>query len=174
MTTNLYLRLNNLFPSDQDIVNVKKFKENKSFPASIDTPRKRAAFEKKYKDFNLSKDRRNLLYIPLNLQVVPKLYKKLILQKEYKKNFGSGTINFYKSIREKYLNIKRSDVAEFIKKQPIPQLTDVFKHRTNKPIVADFPNQIWCIDLIEMQSFETKNRGYNSYLYYEGNKTVVL
>lgn len=160
MTTNLYLRLNNLFPSDQDIVNVKKFKENKSFPASIDTPRKRAAFEKKYKDFNLSKDRRNLLYIPLNLQVVPKLYKKLILQKEYKNNFGSGTINFYKSIREKYLNIKRSDVAEFIKKQPIPQLTDVFKHRTNKPIVADFPNQIWCIDLIEMQSFETKNRGY--------------
>ena len=84
MTTNLYLRLNNLFPSDQDIVNVKKFRENKSFPASIDTPRKQAAFEKKYKDFNLSKDENNLIYTPLNLQVVAKIYIGMILKKEYK------------------------------------------------------------------------------------------
>jgi len=39
-------------------------------------------------------------------------------------------------------------------------MTDVFKHRTNKPIVADFPNQIWCLDLIDMSMYETKNRGF--------------
>ena len=159
MTTN-YNRLNNLFPNDQDIMDVKKYKENKTFPSEIDTPRKRAAFEKKYKDFDLSKDRRNLLYIPQNLQVVPKLYKKLILKKEYERSFGSGIVAFYKTIREKYINIKRSDVSAFIHKQQIPQLTDVFKHRTNKPIVSSYPNQIWCIDLIDMSMYETKNRGF--------------
>ena len=82
------------------------------------------------------------------------------MEKEYKNSFGSGIVIFYKTIREKYINIKRSDVSAFIKTQQIPQLTDVFKHRTNKPIVADFPNQIWCLDLIDMAMYETKNKGF--------------
>jgi hypothetical protein len=83
----------------------------------------------------------------------------MILKKEYKVSFGSGIVNFYKTIREKYLNIKRIDVSAFIKGQQIPQLTDIMKHRTNKPIVADFPNQIWCIDLIDMSMYK-KNKGF--------------
>ena len=160
MTTNLFLRLNNLFPTDTEITDVKIFKSSKRFPASIDTPKKEAAFEKKYKDFDLSPDKQYLMYMPLNLQVVPKIYINLVLKKEYKNNFGAGTTAFYKSLREKYLNIKRDNVAAFIKKQTIPQITDIFKHRTNKPIVADYPNQIWCIDLVDMQTYETKNRGF--------------
>ena len=146
MTTNLYLRLNNLFPSDMDIVAVKKFKRTSIYPAAADTPEKRLAFQKKYKDFDIKGE--NVFYTPKNLQVVPKIYKKQTLKKEYKKIFGSGSRNFYKTIREKYLKIKRSDVLEFMKTQKIPQLTDNFKHRTNKPIVSQYPNQIWCIDLI--------------------------
>ena len=157
MTTNLYLRLNNLFPSDMDIVNVKKFKRTSTYPAAADTPEKRLAFQKKYKDFDIKGE--NLFYTPKNLQVVPKIYKKQTLKKEYKKSFGSGSRNFYKTIREKYLNIKRSDVSEFMKTQEIPQLTDNFKHRTNKPIVSQFPNQIWCIDLIEIKTYP-KNKGF--------------
>ena len=157
MTTNLYLRLNNLFPSDMDIVAVKKFKRTSIYPAAADTPKKRLAFQKKYKDFDIKGE--NLFYTPKNLQVVPKIYKKQTLKKEYKKSFGSGARNFYKTIREKYLNIKRSDVTEFMKTQEIPQLTDNFKHRTNKPIVSQYPNQIWCIDLIEIKTYP-KNKGF--------------
>ena len=157
MTTNLYLRLNNLFPSDMDIVIVKKFKRTSMYPAAADTPEKRLAFQKKYKDFDVNGE--HLFYTPKNLQVVPTIYKKVTLKKEYAKSFGSGARNFYKTIREKYLNIKRSDVTEFMRSQTIPQLTDVFKHRTNKPIVSQFPNQIWCIDLIDIATYP-KNKGF--------------
>ena len=105
-----YLQLNNLFPSDMDIIAVKKYKRTGQFPVSADTDKKRNAFKTKYQFFDMSKDGQHLIYTPTNLQVVPKVYKKLILTKEYKNSFGSGSRNFYKTIREKYLNIKRSDV----------------------------------------------------------------
>jgi len=157
MTTN-YLRLNNLFPSDMDIIAVKKFKRNGTYPLSADSPAKQTAFQKKYKDFDLIGQ--YLVYTPKNLQVVPKIYIKSTLKKEYKNSFGSGARNFYKTVREKYLNIKRSDVSDFLKTQKIPQLTDVFKHRTNKPILANYPNEIWCCDLIDMTTVYQNNKGF--------------
>jgi hypothetical protein len=108
MTTNLYLRLNNLFPTDQLYRDVKNFKKKNTFPKDVVTESKKKAFEKKYKDFNLSKDENNLIYTPLNLQVVAKMYIGMILKKEYKNSFGAGVVAFYKTIRQKYLNIKRS------------------------------------------------------------------
>ena len=155
-----YNRLNNLFPTDEDINNVKSFRENKVYPESVNTAAKQRRFENKYTGFDISPDGQNLLYTPLNLTVVPRTDLEKTLEKEYKISFGSGITNFYKTIREKYINIKRSDVSAFIKTQQIPQLTDIFKHRTNKPIVADYPNQIWCLDLIDMSMYETKNRGF--------------
>ena len=155
-----YLRLNNLFPSDMDIIAVKKYKRTGVFPASADTERKRNAFKAKYQFFELSKNGQNLMYTPTNLQVVSKISRKMILTKEYKNSFGSGSRNFYRTIREKYLNIKRSDVQEFMKAQTVNQLTDGFKHRTNKPIVAKYPNEIWCIDLIEINNYP-KNKGFD-------------
>ena len=155
-----YNRLNNLFPTDEDIINVKRFKENKTYPEVVNTAAKQRRFETKYAGFDISPDGQNLLYTPQNLTVVPRTDLEKTLEKEYKISFGSGVVNFYKTIREKYINIKRSDVSAFIKQQQIPQLTDVFKHRTNKPIVADFPNQIWCLDLIDMAMYETKNKGF--------------
>eukprot|EP01041_Mallomonas_annulata_P012316 gene12316-25904_t len=156
-----YNRLNNLFPNDQNISDVKTFRENKTYPDAVNTLSKQRRFETKYAGFDISPDGQNLLYTPLNLTVVPKTDLQKTLEKEYKNSFGSGIVNFYKTIREKYINIKRSDVSAFIKQQQIPQLTDVFKHRTNKPIVASYPNEIWCIDLIDMSKlYETKNRGF--------------
>ena len=155
-----YNRLNNLFPTDEDINNVKSFRENKVYPESVNTAAKQRRFENKYTGFDISPDGQNLLYTPLNLTVVPRTDLEKTLEKEYKISFGSGIVNFYKTIREKYINIKRSDVSAFIKTQQIPQLTDVFKHRTNKPIVASYPNEIWCLDLIDMSMYETKNRGF--------------
>ena len=158
MSTNLYLRLNNLFPTDRIYRDVKNFKKNKTYPKEVDTESKKKAFEKKYTDFDLSRDGRNLFYTPLNLQVIAKMYIGMILKKEYKSSFGAGVVAFYKTIREKYLNIKRADVSDFIKKQPIRQMTDVFKFRTNKPIISKFPNQLWCIDLIDVKSYKSQNK----------------
>lgn len=155
-----YNRLNNLFPNDEDINNVKSFRQDKVYPDTVNTPAKQRAFETKYTGFDISPDGQNLLYTPLNLIVVPKTDLQKTLEKEYKNSFGSGIVIFYKTIREKYINIKRTDVSAFIKQQQIPQLTDVFKHRTNKPIVASYPNEIWCLDLIDMSMYKTKNRGF--------------
>jgi hypothetical protein len=46
-----------------------------------------------------------------------------------------------------------------MKTQDVPKLTDIIKHRTNKPILAKFQNQIWCVDLIEINNYP-KNRGF--------------
>ena len=61
MTTN-YLQLNNLFPSDMDIIAVKKYKRTGVFPVSADTDRKRNAFKTKYQFFDMSKDGQHLMY----------------------------------------------------------------------------------------------------------------
>ena len=160
MTTNLYLKLNNLFPTEKLLNEVKLYKLKNLFPNDVNTEAKKATYDKKYKDVFLSTDKKNLIYKPLNLQVVPKININKVLKKEYKTNFGAGIVAFYKTIREKYLNIKRSDVSAFIKRQPIPQMTSIFKHRTNKPIISKFPNQLWAVDLIELQYYKTKNRNY--------------
>ena len=160
MSTNLYLKLNNFFPTDEIINQVKAFKKKPIYPDDVDTEQKRKTFLKKYKDFDLSKNKRSLIYTPLNLEVVPRSNLIKVLTKEYKSVFGAGIVAFYKTIREKYLNIKRADVSDFVKNQPIPQMTDVFRNRTNKPIIAQFPNQLWCIDLIDLKNYATKNKNY--------------
>ena len=47
-----------------------------------------------------------------------------------------------------------------MKTQKIKDLTDVMRHRTNKPILAKFPNEIWCLDLIHMTNAYPKNNGF--------------
>ena len=64
-----YNRLNNLFPTDEDINNVKSFRENKVYPESVNTAAKQRRFENKYTGFDISPDGQNLLYTPLNLTV---------------------------------------------------------------------------------------------------------
>jgi hypothetical protein len=143
-----------------DIIAVKKFLRNGTFPVSADTPEKQTKFRKKYEHFELNGQHLVYKFSLANLQVVPRIYVQTTLKNEYKKSFGAGARNFYKTIREKYLNIKRSDVTEFMKTQKIKDLTDIMKHRTNKPILAKYPNEIWCCDLIEMTSVYPKNAGF--------------
>jgi hypothetical protein len=94
-------KIKQFFQSDLDIIAVKKYKRTGEFPVSADTDRKRNAFKAKYQFFDISKDGQNLMYTPTNLQVVSKISRKMILTKEYKNSFGSGSRNFYKTIREK-------------------------------------------------------------------------
>ena len=40
-----------------------------------------------------------------------------------------------------------------LKKQMNYQMTRPISKRINKPIVADYPNQLWCIDLIDLNLY---------------------
>ena len=52
-----YNRLNNLFLNDDDINNVKSFRENKVYPEAANTPAKQRAFENKYALTSLPTDK---------------------------------------------------------------------------------------------------------------------
>lgn len=159
MSTYLYNKLNLYFEKDADINKVIKYKKTDTYPNDIDTVEKQKHFKGKFKDFNVVDNK--LVYEPKNLIVVTKRSLNKILKEEYKHTFGSGIVNFYKTIRSKYLNVKRSDVEEFLKHQVPNQLAGDFKHRTKKPIVSMFPNQVWCMDCINLNRYGTKNKGYN-------------
>jgi hypothetical protein len=159
MTTYLYTKLNQYFERDADINKVIRYIKNGTFPSDVDTKIKENKFKRKFKSFKVIDNK--LIYEPKNLTVIPKRSTNKTLKDEYKENFGSGIVNFYKTIRSKYLNIKREDVEEFIKKQVNNQLIGDFKHRTNKPIVSMYPNQVWCLDCIDVEKYGTRNRNNN-------------
>ena len=159
MTTYLYSKLNQYFVRDADINKVIRFKKDNIYPNDLETDKDRNTFRKKYKDFKVENNK--LVYEPKDLIVVPKRSISRTLRDEYNKTFGAGIVNFYKTIRSKYLNIRREDVQIFIRRQVPQQLTGDFKHRTNKPIVSIYPNQLWCLDCIYVSRFGTRNKNFN-------------
>lgn len=158
-STYLYSKLNQYFETDIDINKCIRFKIDNIFPQEIDTEIKKKKYRNKYKKFIVVNNK--LVYEPNNLIVVPKRSINKTLKDEYKNIFGAGVVNFYKTIRTKYLNINRDDVNKFIKKQIPLQLTGDFTHRINKPIVSLFPNQLWCIDCLDISRYGTKNKNFN-------------
>jgi transposase InsO family protein len=158
----LYNTLNNLFPTDEMIKNVKHFVKTKELPKDITTKQKRERFYEKYKDFSINKEE-YLVFKPLKLIVIPKHETAETLKRVYKKDdsgIGKAVQTLYQFVRENYMNITRRQVQEFVKKQTNYQLTKDFAHRINKPIVGKYPNQIFCMDLIDMNSYKDTNRGY--------------
>ena len=158
-TTYLYTKLNQYFEKDSDINAVIRYLNNKTYPNDVETMEDRSKFRKKFKKFKVVDNK--LIYEPKNLIVIQKRSVNKTLKTEYKNNFGSGIVNFYKTIRTKYLNIKRDDVETFIKKQVNKQLVSNFTHRINKPILSNYTNQIWCLDLIDVETYGTRNKNYN-------------
>jgi len=116
---------------------------------------------KTYIDFQLNTDD-DLVYVPLNLIVIPKSEIEQELTKLYNDDvnmLGKGIKNVYKYISSKYINITRDDVAEFLSKQKDFQMTRNIKKVVNKPIVERKPNNRWQIDLIDMTKYENYNYG---------------
>lgn len=159
MTTYFYNKFNQYFQSDDRINQVIQFKKHNTYPDDVDTVSKQNSFRRKFKDFTLQNNK--LLYQPKNLIVIFRRNINKTLRDEYKDIFGLGINNFYKTIRNKYLNITREDVEKFIKKQVPNQLTGDFRHRINKPIVSLYPNEIWCLDCIDLSRYGRKNRNNN-------------
>jgi hypothetical protein len=154
-------RLNNLFPTDETIDMVKEYIRTKLIPPEIKSS---YHFQKKYKHFKLNNDG-ELLYEPLKLVVVKKANIEGILANLYKNDknaLGKGIVNFYKYVCSKYINIKRKDIQEFLKKQPNYQMNKRITHRVNKPIIAKAPNSLWCVDLIDLAKYS----GHNNFFKY--------
>ena len=157
----LYLKLNNYGFSDKSISDVKNYLDNKTLPISLNTSQKRTRFIEKWsKDWEMRNGK--LIYKPLNLTVISDGERNTVLKTIYediKQGVGQGIDLFYKRIRDKYLNIRRSDVSDFLKKQKVYQITRPQNHIINKPILALSPNERYGIDCINMVSYASSNGG---------------
>jgi hypothetical protein len=96
------------------------------------------------------------------LIVVPDDERDMVLKKMYEditQGVGQGIDLFYARVRDKYLNIRRSDVSAFLKSQKVYQITKSQNHTTNKPIMSSSPNERYGIDCINMVSCASANGG---------------
>ena len=156
---NLILKLNNYGYSQQVVDEVQEYKTSGQIPEHIKGKKR---YVEKWKPFFVKDN--HLIYRPLELTVIiDPVEKNEVMQKIYdndRTGVGSGIVQFYHTVRRKYLNIFRNEVAEFLKRQKNYQLSRNTRHVINKPILADRPNSRWAIDLIDMQRYESKNRGY--------------
>lgn len=148
-------RLNNLFPDDETIDLVKELKRTGKVPDGIEHPVK---FKRKYREFTLVGDD----LVGDGRTVAKGTDKEETLKNLYDSphGVGKGVINFYKLITNKYINITRDDAREFLKRQANYQMTRSITHRTNKPIVAEAPNLIWAIDLVDVSNYKGNNEQF--------------
>jgi hypothetical protein len=160
----IYLKLNNYGFSDKSISDVKTYLATQALPVSLNTSQKRTRFIQKWsKDWRI--DQGKLIYTPLNLTVVSDGERDTVLKGIYediKTGVGQGIDLFYKRVRDKYLNIRRSDVSAFLKSQKVYQITRPQNHIINKPILALSPNNRWGIDCINLVSYASSNGGIDA------------
>jgi hypothetical protein len=83
----------------------------------------------------------------------------LKIYKDLKQGVGQGIDIFYNRVRDKYLNVKRKDVSDFLKSQKVYQITRPQQHIENKPVLATSPNERYGIDCINMVSYASSNGG---------------
>ena len=116
--SSLILQLNNYQYNQQVIDDVLAFKTTGNVPNHIKT---KARFRKKWTPFYIREN--HLIYRPLELKVIIDADEKQEVMKTLYDNdrfgVGSGIAQFYHIICSKYLNIKRKDVADFLKRQKI-------------------------------------------------------
>ena len=148
--SNIMNKLNNIFPNDETIDTVIKYLTTNELPLGVNEKR----FKTKYKQFVLKDG--SLIYEPLQLIVIKNVDVEKTLETLYKTDpsaFGKGIVTLYKYVASKFINITRKDVEAFLKKQMNYQMTRSISKRINKPIVVDYPNQLWCIDLIDLNLY---------------------
>jgi hypothetical protein len=76
------------------------------------------------------------------------------------KYIGVGLNAFYSKIAEEYIGITRKQASEFLKREPLYQLTRPDIHKINKPGRAKERMQTLHIDLIDMNPYIGFNRQY--------------
>ena len=176
-TPYLINRLNNLGFNDGTIANVKRFLRTKELPANTNYSK----FVLKFKGFYIDGDK--LLYKPpltkvhrpsylpaetekeeiQPLEVIPDGDREEVMKElydDFTSGVGVGIVAFYHKITQKYINITRVQVAEFLKRQAYYQITRPLIHKTNKPILTSQPQERWAIDLVDMDRYSGSNKNF--------------
>ena len=154
----IYRKINN-FHWDKEYEDIYNYIQTNKIPGWIKTDNQLKKFQERYKLFDI-KD--GFIYLPYyDLLVIPDNKKLEIMDEFYKDlvNSSVGIKSFYKKICIKYLNIKRKDCSEFLKNQTYYQLTKPIIHKTNKPLLPTKINELWAIDLIDMNPYVAQNIG---------------
>ena len=139
----LILKLNNYGYNDKQIEEVKDFlKDRNQIPGHLDTNAKMKRFYDKWSQFMIKEDK--LFYKKLNLEVISDDERESKMKELYENKVtgvSRGITMFYHTICEKYLNIRRIDVSNFLKNQKIYQITRTQHHVINKPILSRNVNE---------------------------------
>ena len=155
--------LNNYDYSEDNIKNIKEYLKNGSIPSNLTTNHKINLFKKRFDEFEIKDD--NLYYKPLNLEVVEEHFKHTKLKElydDFKFGAGASARNFYYKVVDKYLNITREDVTDFVNDQAPHQITTHKQEkRLDAPKQSPYPNYKWACDLIDMSLYSKKNKGNN-------------
>ena len=173
------LRILNNYPewkTKESIIGVAKYLESKDdddpkFPNDVKTDQEKKRYTKKFDNDDFKVEKRGntytVFYQPplesnidkyrLRLQVVyPDERDKILkdLYEDRKTGQGIGIRLFYNLVTSKYLNIKRVDVQNFLRKQGDYSITRPYnKSKYNKPVLAKKSNERWGLDLIKMARY---------------------
>jgi len=158
MSRNIYRKLNTLDFSDENLAIIINNLTNNSLPSTFASYKKKRYEQLFSTDFKLENG--YLIYIPLNLKVIPNSEIESTLKDIYNdpnQGIGLGIQSFYNKINSQFLNIRRKDVSEFLKNQSVYQMNKQEPRPINKPIIGKYPNHRWAIDLIDMSKYAGHN-----------------
>ena len=66
---------------------------------------------------------------------------------------GLGLNQFYSQVCSQFIGIKRLVTTAFLKTQGNYQVTRTYKKVVNRPILAQVPNERWCVDCIHLKKY---------------------
>jgi hypothetical protein len=157
--------INLSFPDDDSVKDMILFKRNGTFPSylidkadPLNTNRRINRYEIKAQKYTLSADKHSLM-VGERMVILPSKRDELLslVYNDTTLGSGKGITSLYKLIQMHYLNISRSDVTGFLKRQPVYQLTKPIVHKMNKPQISLYNQECWQSDLIDMSSYANYN-----------------
>ena len=140
-----------------DIDQLIHYKVANVIPDYINTARQRATFIANFNPFTTNNNR---LFFE-DKEVIKKDDQHDLMGEMYKLYPGHGLNQFYEMVSHKYINVKKLEVAQFLKSQKLYQLTlrKSAKRITTKQYSK--ANQAWAIDLIDMKRFSNVQANLN-------------
>jgi hypothetical protein len=104
----------------------------------------------------------NLVYLPTDKIIPNDDYDKNKIIGEIYRDYGlgSGIKNLFEKVSRRYINIKRKDIEMFLKRNTNYQLTKPQVKQTNKTIFSSDVNKVWGMDLINLNTYVSKNKQY--------------
>ena len=151
-------------PEINDIIHYRQYHVPANIPAGFNT-RQSNRFAQKYDNDWIVQMHGvppvpTLIYHPnanLSLEVIRPQFKQIVLGQvfhNFQQGLGSGLAQFYNAVANRYLNIKRKEAEEFLKKQGNYVLPREYEKVINKPILAKVANERWEADLLDLSTYD--------------------